>query len=451
MPKAKLPSDEHARLEAVRQLEILDTESEAAFDQLTVLAAQVCEAPYAALTLIDSHRQWFKSKVGFEQTGMPRDMAFCAHTILQEDPLIVPDATLDERFADNPAVLARRGVRFYAGVPLRNTHGHALGSICVLDHAPRELNPSQVSALETLARHASAQLEERRIVRLLLSNENVRAPDVLHDDSAVNADPQNLARTLQAALLERDQSEVALRRVENELRNARTQLMIGRMAAGVAHDVNNLLFVVLNQAEMIGQGLEADHPQRQRISAIIEAAKRGGTLLHQVLAFGVGTLERSDEVDLPEAVVEFVRVLRVLSHDRVEITLTIESELGRVHVDQSQLGQIVLNLGLNALDAMPDGGELVISLCSQEDVGLATNDPDGGSVMLSMRDNGCGMDEQTRLRALEPFFTTKESGTGLGLATVKDIVDKYGGRLHIESCPGEGTAFEIHFPCVVGP
>jgi signal transduction histidine kinase/CheY-like chemotaxis protein len=452
MPKANLPSNEDARLEAVRHLDILDTKPEEVFDQLTILAAQICEAPYAALSLIDRNRQWFKSRVGLEVSEMPRDMAVCAHTILQDNPLIISDLKCDERFADNPMILA--SFRFYAGVPLRTQDGHALGSFCVLDVTPRELKPSQIAALETLARHVSAQLEERRILRTLyahvrnVSDMNVeKAPADSRITSVPSADPQHIARELEAALSGRDQVEVALRRVENELREAQTQEVIGRLASGIAHDVNNMLAVVLGNAELMAHRLEADHPQRKSVRAIIEAAKRGGTLTQQILTFGKRQMQRPGEVDLHAAVGESVGLLKNLGRDSVQITFDAEPDLRRVRLDRSQLGQIVVNLGLNALDAMPDGGDLVISLCNREGAGLASGELDGPFVMLSIRDNGCGMDEQTLVRARDSFFSTKTSGTGLGLSTVQSIVDQCGGVFHIDSCQGEGTTFEIYFPC----
>jgi nitrogen-specific signal transduction histidine kinase/CheY-like chemotaxis protein len=259
-----------------------------------------------------------------------------------------------------------------------------------------------------------------------------------------------MARQLEGALLGRNRAEVALRRVEKELREAKTQEMVGRLASGIAHDVNNLLAVVLGNAELMAHGIGADHPQWGNVCAIMEAAKRGGTLTQQILAFGMRQMQRPDDVDLHEAVVEFVGLLKNLSPDSVEITLNAESGLGRVRLDRSQLGQIVVNLGLNALDAMPDGGELTVTLSAQEGADIGSNERDGHFVMLSMRDNGCGMDEQTRVRALEPFFTTKISGTGLGLSTVRGIVEQCGGLLHVESRQGEGTTFSIHFPCATG-
>jgi anti-sigma regulatory factor (Ser/Thr protein kinase) len=155
-------TDEAARLDALRSYRILDTEPEQAFDDLTLLASQICATPIASISLVDENRQWFKSKVGISMTEASRSVAFCAHAIEQRGLFVVPDAREDARFHDNPLVTAEPHFRFYAGVPLLTPEGHALGTLCVVDRVPRTLTEDQRSALTVLKRQVEAQLELRR-------------------------------------------------------------------------------------------------------------------------------------------------------------------------------------------------------------------------------------------------------------------------------------------------
>ncbi len=165
--KAPKPKNEVQRIKILWQYEVLDTVPEKVFDELTSLAAYLCEAPVALITLVDENRQWFKSKVGISLKETSRDISMCAHAILQKTLLIVPDTTLDQRFKDNPFVVSEPKIRFYAGAPLISPSGHALGTLCVIDKVPRQLTDDQKQALRILSRHVMTQLELRRQSREL--------------------------------------------------------------------------------------------------------------------------------------------------------------------------------------------------------------------------------------------------------------------------------------------
>jgi len=162
MERAPIPEHEAARLAELEQYKILDTPPEEAFDGLTRLAAQICGTPIALVSLIDTHRQWFKAKVGIDAPETPRDIAFCAHAIHQSDLLIVPDTAQDPRFADNPLVTKNPNIRFYAGMPLITPTGHAMGTLCVIDRMPKSMTSDQMTALRILGQQVVSQLELRR-------------------------------------------------------------------------------------------------------------------------------------------------------------------------------------------------------------------------------------------------------------------------------------------------
>jgi GAF domain-containing protein len=169
MRAAPIPDNEAARLETLRQYQVLDTDSEEVFDELTRLAAYICDTPTALISLVDANRQWFKARVGIQARETPRNISFCGHAITNRGCFIIEDALFDERFADNPLVIKEPFVRFYAGMPLLSPEGFAIGTLCVMDRKPRHLDDKQVDALSMLANQVMSQLELRREVRFCKS------------------------------------------------------------------------------------------------------------------------------------------------------------------------------------------------------------------------------------------------------------------------------------------
>jgi PAS domain S-box-containing protein len=529
--------DEARRLAALRRTAVLDTAPEQVFDDITALASAICGTPISLITLIDEQRQWFKSRVGLEVTETPRDIAFCHHTIQHTDVMIVPDARADPRFADNPLVTGDLGIQFYAGAPLITDDDQRIGTVCVIDQVPRRLDPSQVSQLETLARHASSLLtlranqqelaQHRALLQSILDNtpttitvkdlagRYVLANDamaVLHGvgpDEIIGKTDRELLRdddlaAARAELARRalDEGPVTVRsanpkgresllvtfplqgddgrpfgtgdiaadmsgqldaeheaaELQRRFEQARRLEGLGHLAGGVAHDFNNLLAVIMASTGFAEDALDADAltmdlaQVRADIAEIRGAAERAARLTRQLLVFAQRETGEPVLLDLNALVHEFGQMLRRTLGAATQVVLDLSEQPCWVQADRSQLEQVLLNLSLNARDAMPDGGTLTISTARESG---SSNPPPLGSaptaaVVLSVRDEGVGMDDDVAARAFEPFFSTKGStgGSGLGLATVHGAVAKAGGAVQIDTSPGAGTALVVHLPAV---
>lgn len=189
-------TDDASRVSSLQRYAILDSEPEQYFDDLTLLASYVCKTPIALISLVDENRQWFKSKIGVSASETSRDIAFCSVAIQQPDLFVVPDALLDERFRNNPLVLSDPHIRFYAGMPLINEEGYALGTLCVVDRTPRELAADQEAALKALSRLVLAQMEFRRNLILLKEALNDRTREEHERERELQRVQRTLLRVL---------------------------------------------------------------------------------------------------------------------------------------------------------------------------------------------------------------------------------------------------------------
>jgi GAF domain-containing protein len=214
--KPPFPKNEKKRLEVLWQYDVLDTVPEEVFDDLADLAATICEAPVALITLVDEKRQWFKSKTGISVSETSRDVSFCGHAILQQELFIVPDATKDDRFAHNPLVTSDPKIRFYAGAPLFSPDGYALGTLCVIDKVARTLRPDQKRALEILSRHVMTQLELRRHA-LELARTNTERDNIRKDLEKVQSE---LARVKRAVSGGKTKSRGSIKKVRKTARRS---------------------------------------------------------------------------------------------------------------------------------------------------------------------------------------------------------------------------------------
>jgi PAS domain S-box-containing protein len=250
--------------------------------------------------------------------------------------------------------------------------------------------------------------------------------------------------------ISRDVTE--LKRLEEQFRQAQKMEAVGRLAGGVAHDFNNLLTVINGYSEIVFGGLRTEDPNREPLAEIQKAGERAANLTRQLLAFSRKQVLRPQVVSLNELLGELHKLLTRLIGEDVELSLVPDPDLGLAKVDPGQFEQAVINLAVNARDAMPRGGRLTIETHNAElDEGYAGRNPEarpGRYVLVAVGDTGHGMDEATLARVFEPFFTTKEvgKGTGLGLAIVYGFVKQSGGHVEVSSEPGRGTIFKVYLP-----
>jgi two-component system cell cycle sensor histidine kinase/response regulator CckA len=245
---------------------------------------------------------------------------------------------------------------------------------------------------------------------------------------------------------ERRRAEEERGRLEEQLRQSQKMEAVGRLAGGIAHDFNNLLMVIMGHGELLRRGLEADDARLRKVQHVMGAAERAACLVRQLLAFSRKQVLEPQVVDLNALVSDTARMLRPLLGEDVRIVTRLAPTLGRVRVDPAQIDQVLVNLAVNARDAMPRGGTLTLETAN-------VGDGPGGRVALVVRDTGLGMDEATRAHLFEPFFTAKggSGGTGLGLSMVYGIVRQSGGQITVESAPLAGTSFRIVLPRADGP
>ena len=262
-------------------------------------------------------------------------------------------------------------------------------------------------------------------------------------------------------ITERKQAEELLRRRDEQLRHSQKMEAVGRLSGGIAHDFNNLLGVIIGYSESIEHRVGPNDPLRKSAEEIRKAGERAASLTHQLLAFSRQQVLQPQILDLNALVTDMGKMLRRLIGMHIELTTNLATELGQVKAEQSQIEQVIVNLVVNARDAMPEGGQLLIETSNLDvNENLAGSLPflqPGPYVLLTVKDTGIGMDSNTRRHIFEPFFTTKGpgKGTGLGLATVYGVAKQSGGGVIVDSEPGKGSTFKIFLPqtqeCAVLP
>jgi PAS domain S-box-containing protein len=309
---------------------------------------------------------------------------------------------------------------------------------------PRDRTDEVSTILEKIRRGES--LEHYQTVRV--------TKDGRHLNMSISVSPlrDTSGKIAGASVIARDVT--AQKKTEDHLRQAQKMEAVGRLAGGIAHDFNNILGIITSCTELLRDRMDPKAEPSQYINHIRQASERGASLTRQLLAFSRKSVVQFQILDLNERLQDVSKLLRPLMGDDVEIVLRPKSSSTVIETDPGQLDQIVVNLAVNARDAMPHGGKLILetSTVYGDETFSAQHGPmkPGKYVMLAVSDTGSGMDDATLTRIFEPFFTTKElgKGTGLGLATVYGIVQQSGGHIWVYSEVGRGTTFKIYFPSV---
>lgn len=414
MKSAPLPANEIDRLHALLSYDILDTPAEFSYDDITLLASSVCNTPIALVTLIDSDRQWFKSKIGITESETSREISFCAHAIHQEDIFIVPDAVLDERFADNPSVTGKLGVRFYAGAPLINPDGFALGTLCVVDNEPRTLNSQQLSALKTLARQVVSQLEQRRLNQALKSNFTA-----LQESTRLVCEQQ--------AMLVHSSKMSAL----------------GELSAGIAHEVNNPLSIISGKLWRLQKYVKEKSLSESDALGDIEVAEKAVRRAAKIIK-GLTTFARDctndplETMSLQSILNDFVAVTKE-TVETAEMDLQIrEFQDCFFRCRPAEIIQILLNLLNNSVFATQKLAKKWVEIKVESDA---------NTLRIFFTDSGSGISEEVQARMMDPFYTTKPTGqgTGLGLSISQGIAKANSGELSYLPKAAH-TTFCLSFP-----
>ncbi|MGY4385954.1 signal transduction histidine kinase [Pedobacter sp. UYP24] len=396
MASFPIPENENDRLKALASYQIMDTLPETDLDELTQLASEICQTPVALVSLLDDQRQWFKSYVGVDAKETPKDQAFCSHAILNpQETMVITDARTDKRFSSNPLVTGDPNIVFYAGVPLVNNEGFALGTLCVIDRMPRHLTEGQIKALNILAKQVLTKLELRRkMVELEKANLILKENNAFIRDFALTA----------------------------------------------AHDIKNPLSSMLMTSQLLRSALEnEDNPRVLRLVDMgINSAKRLTELVNSMLDYSLKPsllMSANEEFILDDLLVKICALVN--PEEKASINWVKNDDT--VHCSAIALEQIFLNLLTNAI-RYNDKDQVIIHIEFMDSADY---------YHFKVTDNGIGIAEVDQNKIFEKHTTLnvmdrfEQAGTGIGLANVKGLIEKLSGQIEIESEIGKGSTFSF--------
>ena len=417
---AAQPHDEDQRIAALRELDLLDTEFEPAYDAIVQLASIICQTPIVSINLVDTHRQWSKASVGGIDLSAPREASFCAHTILYEETLVVEDTHADERFHDNPLVSGVPHIRFYAGQRLLTPSGHAVGALCVVDHEPRQLTADQLTALQALGRQ-TAMLFDLRMRSRQLEAEVVERRRAVAESQAARA-LADAASQAKSDFLSSMSHE--LRTPLNSVIGFSRTLQRNRSGNLKSGDLKYLSRIEANGVHLLNV-----------INDVLDIAKvEAGRLTPDITLVDLATLIRETVHELEG------RVLGEQGASVVRLIADLPDGLHPLMTDAMRLKQMVINLVGNALKFTAQGHVCV----------RVVADADGHATRIDVEDTGIGIPVDRQQAIFQAFEQASDDtaerygGTGLGLAITKGFAELLGYRISIVSAPGAGSTFSIN-------
>lgn len=412
------------RLNALRALQILDSPEEKVFDGIVELASKACETPMALISLLDDRRQWFKAKKGLQVTETPREFALCAHTILKEDIFEVEDAKTDERFFDNPLVQGNPGIAFYAGIRVQDPKTSLpIGTLCVLGTKPQKLSPDQRLMLIHMAQMVSELILQR------------------HE---FNANRKILEQTLglpwQSSTI---QANTEVESTRKRVLQSSKLSSLGEMSAGIAHEINNPLSVIIGLLPLLKDSKSIDIKFRDRCQSLEKAAKRIQKIVSSLKKYSRASDNSDHQLSsLPQVLEEALAIVEHrLRPQGIELEIR-DTSRGQISCDILEIEQVLVNLLNNAVDALSDSKEKKITVrCFNH----------SGEQVLQIEDSGPGIPPDLERQIFDPFFTTKPvgKGTGLGLSISKEILSRHKASIKLNRA-GSNTCFEVRIPISQG-